>query len=195
MLSDKNTIKQGSFFSEFFRRFLPEKGGGKTVVLICFALLAAILCLWISGKGEKQENRKESSFSEEYVCKIENRLEEVLSAVQGVGECSVMITLESGVEYVYAEEEKYSSDTSSSDNRTQTGENRQKNYVTTKTSGEETPVVVTEIAPSVKGVAVICQGGGNVAVKSVITEIVSKALGIPGDKIAIAQKQEISGNS
>lgn len=46
--------------------------------------------------------------SQEYLEKTEARLERLLSGVQGVGKVSVMLTLEHGVEYRYAKDEKLS---------------------------------------------------------------------------------------
>lgn len=190
MLNGKNKIKQDFFLGDFLKRLLPERKGSRIIFLAGIFLLFLIVCFYFSVKNDIKKEEQSVTSSDEYVSETEKRLEEILSGVRGVGNCSVLITLESGVEYVYAEEEKYSTDSTSSDSRTQTGENRQKSYVTTKASGTEAPVVVTEIAPSIKGVAVICDGGGSTAVKTVITEIISKALGISGDKIAIAQKTE-----
>lgn len=190
MLNGKNKIKQDFFLGDFLKRLLPERKGSRMIFLAGIFLLFLIVCFYFSAKNDIKKEEQSVTSSDEYVLETEKRLEEILSGVRGVGNCSVLITLESGVEYVYAEEEKYSTDSTSSDSRTQTGENRQKSYVTTKASGTESPVVVTEIAPSIKGVAVICDGGGSTAVKTVITEIISKALGISGDKIAIAQKTE-----
>lgn len=190
MLNGKNKIKQDIFSGDFLKRLLPEGKGSRMIFLAGISLLFLIVCLYFFQKNDMKKEEKNIVSSNEYVSETEKRLEEILSGVRGVGNCSVLITLESGVEYVYAEEEKYSTDSTSSDSRTQTGENRQKSYATTKASGTESPVVVTEIAPSIKGVAVICDGGGSTSVKSVITEVISKALGISGDKIAIAQKAE-----
>lgn len=188
MLSDQNKIKQSSSSGTFLARFLPDGKANRIVFAVGLILLLLVAYFYVSGKSDSTEKQKNRLSADDYVSQTEDRLEEILSEIRGVGQCSVLITLESGIEYVYAEEEKYSSDSLSSENRTEAGENRQKSYVTTKTSGEETPVVVTEITPSVKGVAVICDGGGMPAVKSVVTEMISKALGIPGDKIAIAQR-------
>ena len=43
--------------------------------------------------------------SQEYVAQLEDRLTGIVGSIEGVGRCQVMVTAESGVEYVYAVEE------------------------------------------------------------------------------------------
>jgi stage III sporulation protein AG len=86
----------------------------------------------------------------------------------------VIVSAESGTEYVYVsnEEEK--------------GESLSREYITVKNeSGRYELVLAKEIYPEIKGVSVACPGGDDSRVKLKILEAVSVALGISKNRICI----------
>lgn len=44
------------------------------------------------------------------VTKTEEKLNQIVGSIQGAGQCQVMVTLENGVEYVYASQQKVNTD-------------------------------------------------------------------------------------
>lgn len=111
----------------------------------------------------------------EYVKRQEQKLKELLSDIDGVGECEVMIVTDSGYEYVYAED-RTSSDGSSSSS-----------YKILDSSDGDSALLLKLSVPKVTGVAVVCQGGESASVKEQITELVGKTFNLSGSSISVAK--------
>ncbi len=144
-------------------------------------------------KGGKTEVSYTETLSE-YCAGQEERLERILSSIDGVGEVKVMMTLENGVEYRYAADEKQSGDSiftyaegSSIPSKVQESENAEQNYILIGSSGDRKPLVVTEISPRVKGVVVVCDGGADPVTIKRVTDAVTTALGINSLQVCVAK--------
>ncbi len=81
----------------------------------------------------------------------------------GAGQCQVMVTLENGVEYVYASQQKVNTDrtedTASDSNKISQRDGTEQNIIIVDTDNGRQGLLVTEIQPTVKGVVVVCEGG------------------------------------
>lgn len=108
---------------------------------------------------------------------LEDRITDLLSAVEGVGSCRVMVTLESGAQSVYA------ADTSV----TASGTSEQVLSVDTETG--PVGLLLTRIQPTVKGVAVVCEGAGDPAVCSRVTDVISTAFHISERRVCVVQQK------
>ena len=98
--------------------------------------------------------------------------------------------METTTEDVYVVEKKTeekNSHSSSDDGETGDGEYREENkYVTVKRKdGSEDAVLQKQIMPKIRGVLVVCDGGGNSVVKEKITQAVSGVLNISGGKVVV----------
>ncbi|MBE6714527.1 MAG: hypothetical protein E7575_04475 [Ruminococcaceae bacterium] len=148
----------------------------KIWALAALGVLLMILPGLISRGSDKvstdADNTRESP--ELYSERIEAELEELLSAAEGVGRVQVVVTLESTDERVLAQNESYSDSSYSTD------------YVIVGSSGSEEGIILKEIYPKVRGVAVVCDGGANTETKLRIIELISAALGISKGKIAVS---------
>lgn len=78
--------------------WLKSEKGSKLIVILGLLGMGFILLsqFWPDGDDAAAANAEVS-----YADDLEARLTELVSAVDGVGDCRVMITLESGTEYVY----------------------------------------------------------------------------------------------
>jgi len=138
---------------------------------------------------------EEPSFSiSKYCSSEEQRLENILSHIDGVGKVHVMMTLENGVEYRYAADEKQSEDSvftysSGSENpsKVEQTENSQQSYILIGSTGDKKPLVVTELSPSVKGVVVVCSGASDAVIRHRVTEAVTTAMGINSLQVCVIQ--------
>lgn len=127
------------------------------------------------------------SAAEEYEKALEVRLEELLSHVEGVGEVSVMVTLESTEQTVYAQTVQKSSDMTQTQ---QNGGSERSSYTAEyvlieNDGGDEQALTETTLQPTIKGVAVVCTGAQELYVVSRITELVSTVLGVPSNRICV----------
>lgn len=180
------------------------KGGKIKKDQIFIFFLAGVLLLVIalpSGKKDEEESQESSSAGirrsredeseDAYVTRMEKRLEEILSQVDGAGEVSVMITLKSSSEKVVekdvqAEKETVTETDSQGGNRVTTSSNHSEStiYDGESTNGQ-TPYISKELSPEVEGVVVIAQGGDDAVVVKNITDAIQALFGIDTHKIRI----------
>lgn len=110
-----------------------------------------------------------------YAAELETRLEELLCQVEGAGSVSVMVTLAAGEETVYAQDRQTAADGSG-----------EQTHVLLQ-NAESPALVETVTMPSVQGVAVVCEGGGDAAVQGRITQIVAALTGIGASRITVTR--------
>ena len=97
------------------------------------------------------------------------------------GETVVMVTLDCGEETTYAADTR--TEKTSEDTRSSAASQR-----THLLAGAQ-PVVQSVQAPQVRGVAVLCQGGGNAGTQRRITELVSALTGVGASHITVNKMQ------
>lgn len=148
----------------------------KSYVIILAVVGVALMVIpnFFIGEKDSESKEKETVTVSYYTEKIEKKLEELLSGAKGVGEVKVVVTLDRSGEYVYARNEAESEGRVAAD------------YVIVNGKDGEEAVFVSEIYPKIRGVAVVCTGGGDAKVKKRVTELVSAALGISTGKIAVS---------
>lgn len=147
----------------------------KNNLIICLILIIGIVLMAVGGKDKPEDINSKAEVQD---LTEEERLEQILSQIDGAGEVSVMITYYSSTEKNIAYETKTSSRS--------TEESEDKKAV--MTDGE--PMVVKEVYPDVKGVIVTAQGAGRADIQAEISEAVSAALNVPAHKICIFKKEE-----
>lgn len=131
------------------------------------------------------------SSNDAYVQSQEQKLEQLLKKVDGVGEVEVMLTLKSSKEQVALKDTNNSqisnSETDSSGgSRISSDTNKTEETVMSQaSSGESSPYVVKEIEPQVEGVLVIARGGDDAKVISEINSAVQVLFGVPAHKIKV----------
>ena len=130
--------------------------------------------------------------SEEYVTYLENKLEEVLSQMDGVGRVEVMITVSDGGESV-VEKDRASTATTTTENdsaggsRTISEQNAEEQTIYVETENETYPYVQKENLPTVIGVVVVAEGGGNSTVISDISDAVEALLPVEAHRIKVVK--------
>lgn len=134
-----------------------------TVILMAAAGIALILLGNLGGKKETTEYT-DVRFYTEY---LEERVRKLCISVEGIEEAAVFLTLDCSSEYVYSEN-------GASDVLILTG------------SGGEEAVLLQEIYPRVRGVAVVCTGGDLPRIRETVTELLSAALDLPSHRIKVA---------
>lgn len=145
-------------------------------------LVVAFYLLSLQSTDEKESsstndnNRTEFSTSAEYIDYLENKLENVITSLKGVGETEVVVTLEKGFEYIYQTAE----------------ETRTSSNGTTVTSShlvlvDGQPVITEEIYPVVKGIVVIADGSSDVTIKLDIINLILTMVDIDTSQIKIME--------
>lgn len=124
-----------------------------------------------SSAASDPESGQTSVDSEAFASMLETRLSELLGSMDRVGRCKVMVTLAAGEQTVYAQDTERS------------GEDLRTEHVVL---GQE-PLVEGTQAPSVQGVAVVCDGGGDASVQYAVTQTVAALTGIGTNRITVSR--------
>lgn len=179
---------------------IAEQDGWRKIIVA--AGLLGIALIFLSGYlpgGEKSarqaavssQPQPQSAQREEQ--NLEAQLQQLITGIRGVGSARVFVTLEKTEQAVYATEEKKSGQTTQDKSggatmRDESDSNNETNYILVKNAdGSEKALQVTEIQPEVKGVVVVCDGGGNPEVQQNITDAVTTALHITSVQVCVIQ--------
>lgn len=128
-----------------------------------------------------------------YTAYMENRLEQVLAAMEGAGEVKVMITLKSSEEII-VEKDIPISRASVSEVDAQGG-SRFSNDIDTgeetvhykDANGNEVPYIRQILQPEIEGVLVVTQGGDRITIQENISEAIKALFGIDEHKIKVVK--------
>ena len=159
---------------------------GKYKLVLVLALAGALLLAWPTGDdGEDKQAETltsavagEEAFSVE---ELEQRLSQAISHIQGAGACTVLLSLDQGMERVLA-----SDSTQQQDGEESTQE--QTTVVYSGADGEEV-VLLTQYYPSFRGALVVCAGGDDPQVRLAVTQAVSALTGLGSDRITVCAGQ------
>lgn len=172
--------------------------GDKKIKFIVLAGMLGILFIFLSG-GKTENMQKKSnetalpSFStEELSVQMEKKLTALVGGINGVGHCNVMVTYENGIEYVYANESKSTSDVmdEGEGGKKQEKNSQENSLVIIDTGNGKEALRVKEIQPKVRGVVVVCDGADNISVRQRVVDAVTTALDISSAKVYVAKAIE-----
>ncbi len=173
--------------NEFLNRLRERFSAGKGYRLVLLLGIAGMVLIGVSTVWEKTPPavQTEASDTAQYVAQMEERLERMVSSVRGAGRAEVMVTLQNGVEYVYANEQKTNSDHTESESQTSVRDDSQKTVVTVDDGNGRSGLLVTEIQPVVRGVVVTCEGAADETVAALVSQAVCTALDISGKRVCV----------
>ncbi|MBR4881692.1 MAG: hypothetical protein IKU19_07140 [Clostridia bacterium] len=134
----------------------------KSIIFIVAGIVCVIVLL-LFGNGSDEVKREEN-----YEDILEQKLTELISGLDGVSEVKVMVVQECGAEYIYATDKELTED---------------REQIEYYSAGDEDALLIKEISPVIKGVAVVCNGTSSSKTK--ITELISSVLDIPMTRIFV----------
>lgn len=167
-------------------RAIPQEKRLKIIVIIG---LLAICGIFFSESFATQKSpaaqtakTEQTADLDEYIDDVQTRLKKILCTIDGIGECQVMVTLESSGESVYSSDLETQSQ--SGDN---TNSSSQKNkYVILDDDGQK-PLLEKEIAPTIRGVIVVCEGAEDVYVRQAVIDCIRAGLGVNSSNISVVK--------
>ena len=145
-----------------------KKFRSQIIIFLCIGIVLLLIITTFSNKGAEQ-----TTTTYDYVCNLENKLTKTLSKVKGVGNVSVIITVESGNETVLASTTTTKT-TSSGTEITQTPI-----LVNGKT------IVIKEMLPKIVGVLIVSDNAKNIAVYNALQQATVSLLNINVNQIEI----------
>ena len=157
------------------RELLAKPNRAKLAVALgAAAMVLILLSELLPAPGAPAVNTPETvSTAAPYKQQLEQQLEQLIGQVDGAGKTTVMLTLESGEETIYA------LDTLSGQTQSQ------QTHVLLE---DGTALEETTHLPTVCGVAVVCEGGGDIRVAARITNLVAALLDVPTNRICVEQR-------
>lgn len=172
--------------------------GEKAVKLLFIVGILGIALIFLStltdGKPERTAEASSQSGadgSEAYCAMLEQKLGAIVADITASDNVRVFVTLESGAEYVYANEVKQGTDTvedtkGGDSKKVQQKDSTEQNYILVEgEDGRKTALLVTELAPKVQGVTVVCDKGNQPAVAEQVTEAITTALHITSRRVCV----------
>ena len=173
------------------------KADKKITLIVCIGLLGMLLLLASEfihlPKKQEAETPSENIQTEySYAEDLEKRLTNIVSSISGAGKTKVMVTLENGVESVYAADEKQSVERSSGEKpggvEVNEKSNTENEYIILQSNGSrDEGLVIKVIQPKIRGVAIVCEGGDSAYVQQRITQAVTAVLDIGASRVSIAR--------
>lgn len=159
---------------EFGWEQLAEKINTKVLFWLGLAGMALILVSEFWPAAPQQEtpaSQAEPAAGQSYEQQLEQRLAQLIGQMEGAGQVQVMVTLASGEEAVYALDTQQRGEDGSSE--------------THVILGDGSALCETTLTPAISGVAVVCEGGGDIAVVARVTEMLSALLDLPTNRISV----------
>ena len=189
-------------FKEFFKKNGEENDKKKNIEnIIVFIIILIITVLIInvmwSSDDNKSKNKSEdttkvlaqTTTANEEQDNLENRLENILESINGVGKAKVLrkYSESSSVVAVYNETKSESTtqenDGSSNKDVKQTESKKEVAY--TDENGKNTPITEKVIMPVIEGAIITAQGAGNANIKASIVSAVEAVTGLAVHKIQV----------
>lgn len=167
--------------NEFLNTITKNK---KTIPYILLAI--GIIIFLLSYIVPKSNNESVNVFDEQtFITSTEQRVKQIVSQIDGVGDCSVAININSTIESVYVKENK---STYNNDNENIKSESQNSVLITKDSSGSEYAVITKKIMPQISGVTVVCTGANNQTVRNAVISAVSTLLDIGTNKVCVIAK-------
>lgn len=178
---------------------LKHLQGEKAIKIIVTLGLVGVALIFLSdfifpkkeAKVTETEEVKIEYKAEEYHGELEKKLTSILKKIDGLEDISVMITLESTAEYIFASEERNQSDSQQQYNQSGLEKDQQKSQSENKyilvegKTGKKDALVQTILEPRVRGVLIVCKGSDNPYTQQKILEAVSKLFDISTTQIYV----------
>lgn len=174
---------------ELIRSLKGKKGLDTVIIVVIIAAIAFIYFTSFMGPAQTEEPAPTATPVQAQTQDVEQRLALVLSSIQGAGKVEVMVTYESGAQMVPAMNTETQTDTQEQNqNGTQSttkSENTSNELVTVQNDGNSQAVVLREDEPKVRGVVVIAQGAGDIAVRMQLSQAVCTVLDVDQTQVEV----------
>ncbi len=139
-----------------------------------------ILMILLFGGGissAESEGKSDSIDILAYAQELEGKIKKLCESCDGVSHVTVLLTLEGGFEYEYAQNVEI--------DKNAYGEERREEYLVVGQGSGAHCVVLRQKIPEIAGVGIVCRGGNDDAIRGELITLISSALHIGANKIYI----------
>jgi stage III sporulation protein AG len=141
---------------------------------VALILVIGLILMTLPSSTEDTLPDKEEQVRQE---NLEEKLEGILSQIQGVGKVRVLLTPQTGEEVLYQTDEDRSAD----------GSIRMETVILSGADRGQTGLVRTVTPATFLGAIVVCQGAEDASVRLALTQAVSNVTGLGTDRISIVK--------
>ena len=146
-------------------------------VLLVVLVGVLLMVLPVSSESKETETSDLQTPRETFdLAETEQRMEAILSKIDGVGKLQLMLTLQSGTRLTLAE-----------DTQSDSGRTTRETLTLNRGSGSQEVVVTNRYYPVYQGAVIVCQGAGDSGVHLAVVQAVSVLTGLGSDKITVVQ--------
>lgn len=182
-----------------FKGLVKKETAVRIIAVIGIAGIGLIFLSSMLGKkssGTQTDNSltsvsvvEDASSYREMLCE---ELGNMIASIEGAGRTKVMVTIDGTTRKLYATDNDIQKKENLQKNSSAENEDRQNSekrscIVIRSGNGTEQALVVGELMPNIKGVLVVCDGGGSNEISDRIKKAVSAALNIPESHISIVK--------
>lgn len=177
--------KEGVFGLKFRKETLLK--------LVIAAGIAGIALIFISSvfTGQKKTAAEtdvqpcETMQTEEYREMLSEELGNMVASIEGAGRTKLMLTLDGTVKNIYASDRDIQHKGSSQSSGDVLDNEKRSCIVIRSGSGTEQALIIGQTMPAVRGVLIVCEGGGSKEVAERIKTAVSAALNISASRVCV----------
>ena len=149
------------------------------LVLIILATGLLFLLLPTERDVKPASSQEISGEDDDSITELQQELGEILSRIDGAGKVSVMLTIRSGTERIFAVDRE-------TEERDGTVELREEIVVVSGDSGENA-VLIGQNYPTFQGALVVCPGGGDPEIQLALTRALSALTGLSANRIMVCK--------
>lgn len=187
-------MKTAEKIGGIINRIIGKTGLEKKHLAVILLFVSGLVLLAVSefsgtdaGDVKTEQTTTCSATVNEYISELEERITLIISSIDGAGATQVMITLENSGEDVYLHNYDYGEDV---DGEGAGNREMKDEYVIVDSGDGENGIVVRKTEPKIRGVAVVCEGGGNESVRAQIVATVTAVLDISSARVSVVKMNE-----
>ena len=151
---------------------------GKKVAPVLLVLVVGMALLMVPEQDTYEMEQSSLPQNQEFdLERFEEKLEDVLSKVEGAGPTQVVLTLDTGSRAILAQDQR----------RSQDGEESHQIVTIGRGSGEQEVVMLQTVSPKFRGAVIVCPGGEEPQVRLSLLQAVTALTGLGADRIAISR--------
>jgi stage III sporulation protein AG len=131
---------------------------------------------------------------DKYEQEYENQLKEALDSMIGIENALVVVNVDATSEQILEKNSVSQSQTTEETDpqggkRTVEDGSTEESVVIIRKGEQETPIILQTKKPEIRGVLVVAAGADNIQIKKSIVEAVTRVLGVPSHRVAVAAKK------
>lgn len=172
-------MKEKSKWNIDFKSLSKQFGKYKYVILI-IGIGLFLLLVPTSGSRETKVTNVSNTIEDFSVEAMEEKLEGILSQIEGAGRIDVMLTIECGMKHIFAQD-------GTKEKESDKIREERETVIVSSGAGIQGTVLVQQIYPRFQGAFIVAEGGGDPAVRLNITKAVAALTGLGADKISVCK--------